>query len=109
MKNHKQGFVVPLIIVIIAVLAIGGGIYVFEQSKPQQTTLTVQNSTSTDTGQVYNGKESSGTTQSPDDSKTYQLKSNIGTVTFQYPNGFNVTGATGLDGGGFQIEVKNFD
>lgn len=36
MKNYKQGFIVPLLILIIAVLVIGGGIYFYSQNKSQQ-------------------------------------------------------------------------
>ena len=33
MKNTKRGFIVPLLIAIIAVLAIGGGVYLYTQNK----------------------------------------------------------------------------
>ncbi len=33
MKNNHQGFIVPLLIIIIAVLAIGGGAYVYTKNK----------------------------------------------------------------------------
>ena len=35
MKNSQKGFVVPLLIVIIAVLVVGGGIYVYENKKAE--------------------------------------------------------------------------
>lgn len=35
MKNSQKGFVVPLLIAIIAVLAIGGGVYVYENKKAE--------------------------------------------------------------------------
>ncbi len=41
--------------------------------------------------------------------KTYELKGKLDTVSLKYPQGFNAGGATGLGGGGFQIEVKNFE
>ena len=35
MKNSQKGFVVPLLLVIIAVLVIGGGVYVYENKKTE--------------------------------------------------------------------------
>jgi len=51
MKNTKKGFIVPLLIAIIAVLAIGGGIYVYEQSKttPVEQQPVVNNQQTTNT------------------------------------------------------------
>ncbi|GEM_PF-2515064 len=40
MKNSQKGFVVPLLIAIIAVLAIGGGIYIYENTKTEISTPT---------------------------------------------------------------------
>ena len=37
MKNSQKGFVVPLLIAIIAVLVIGGGVYVYEKNKKTET------------------------------------------------------------------------
>ena len=58
MRNTQKGFIVPLLIAIIAVLAIGGGIYVFEQSKPQQTEQqpTTYNQAVSTTNQTTNSK-----------------------------------------------------
>ena len=40
MKNTQKGFIVPLLIVIIAVLVIGGGVYVYtKNSNPIQSAL----------------------------------------------------------------------
>jgi hypothetical protein len=39
MKNNKQGFVAPLIIGIIALLAIGGGTYIYVNKKPVETQI----------------------------------------------------------------------
>ena len=47
MKNLQKGFVVPLVIAIIAVLAIGGGVYIYESKKteaPAAVTPNVQQS-----------------------------------------------------------------
>lgn len=43
MKNLQKGFVVPLIIAIIAVLAIGGGVYVYENKKEKTPAVNIQN------------------------------------------------------------------
>ena len=44
MKHTQKGFIAPLLIAIIAVLAIGGGAYVFKQSKLKQVERTAINS-----------------------------------------------------------------
>jgi len=33
MKNSKKGFIVPVLLVIIALLVVGGGVYVYENKK----------------------------------------------------------------------------
>ncbi len=39
MKNLQKGFIIPLIIAIMAVLAIGGGVYVYENNKAEKSTV----------------------------------------------------------------------
>lgn len=46
MKNYQKGFVVPLLITIIAVLIIGGGIYYYSQNKQVEQKSDVQSNTS---------------------------------------------------------------
>ncbi len=52
MKNLQKGFVIPLVIAIIAVLAIGGGIY-YSKNKSETAINTVSNSP-IPSGQTYN-------------------------------------------------------
>ena len=40
MKNKQKGFVVPLLIAIIALLIIGGGVYIYENKKAEAPALT---------------------------------------------------------------------
>ncbi|MCW3119692.1 MAG: hypothetical protein JWM28_3774 [Chitinophagaceae bacterium] len=48
MKNKQQGFIVPLLITIIALFVIGGGIYVYENKKTETQPTSIQvNSSST--------------------------------------------------------------
>jgi len=54
MKNHKKGFIVPLLIAIIAIVAITGGLYYFSQSKYAdiKSDTTSADLVSTSSGQV---------------------------------------------------------
>ena len=56
MKNQK-GFIVPLLIAIVAVVAIGGGIYFFTQNKPPVTTLTTQVSNNPQVSSGFNDSD----------------------------------------------------
>lgn len=57
MKNSRKGFIVPLLLTLVAILLVGGGVYVYVQDKqanqpivvtqPAQTTSTAQTSTTT--------------------------------------------------------------
>jgi hypothetical protein len=52
MKNSQKGFIVPLLIVIIALLAIGGGVYISKNKKAEAPVLDIeaqQTNTQTDT------------------------------------------------------------
>jgi hypothetical protein len=44
MKNYQKGFVVPLLISIIAILIIGGGVYIYSNKKVENNTPVVVNS-----------------------------------------------------------------
>jgi len=39
MKNHQKGFIVPVLLVIIALLVIGGGVYVYKNQKAEMPTV----------------------------------------------------------------------
>ena len=64
MKNTQKGFIIPLLIAIIAVLAIGGGVYVYEQSKttPTEQQPVVNNPQTTNTTQVTTTQNNTQTT-----------------------------------------------
>ena len=47
MKNSQKGFVIPLVIVVIALLAIGGGIYAYQKNTTQRVQIGDTNATST--------------------------------------------------------------
>ncbi|MGB8816256.1 MAG: hypothetical protein WCC74_03455 [Minisyncoccia bacterium] len=47
MKNKQKGFVIPLLIGIIAVLIIGGGVYIYTNKKVAETPVAVQNTATT--------------------------------------------------------------
>src|ERR1035437_5381523 len=76
MKNTQKGFIVPLLIAIIAVLVIGAGVYVYEQYKPAQQPeqQPIANTQATTTGNpvqknttipvVVSGSETKNTTSS---------------------------------------------
>jgi hypothetical protein len=64
MKNSQKGFIIPFIIAIIALLAIGGGVYMYEKGRSQQT----------DTSLVSQGASL----------KTYTNSEN--SFSFQYPS-----------------------
>ncbi len=65
MKNSKKGFIIPLLVAIIAVLIVGSGAYIYSQKKSE----TLQNTPTT--------------SSNFSDQKTYVWKD--GEVTFQYP------------------------
>ncbi len=46
MKVTQKGFIVPLLIIIIAVLILGGGLYVYQRNKQSDSTQTSNTSTS---------------------------------------------------------------
>jgi hypothetical protein len=73
MKNSQKGFIVPLLIAIIAVLAIGSGVYIYEQNKP--TTFSGNNT-------VDNNQIKQNATSTPViNSKTNQSANNQENVT----------------------------
>src|SRR3989338_6584135 len=39
MKNVQKGFIVPAILIVVALLAIGGGVYVYENKKAEVSTI----------------------------------------------------------------------
>jgi hypothetical protein len=55
MKNLQKGFIIPLVIIIIAILAIGGGAYVYTNqvgSTPQQGAISATSTVATTTGSM---------------------------------------------------------
>jgi hypothetical protein len=47
MKNLQRGFAIPIVIAIVALLAVGGGIYIYKNKKVVETTVVVQNTATT--------------------------------------------------------------
>lgn len=77
MKNLQKGFAVPLIIAIIAILAIGGGVYVYQNKKvetPASTDVQVQQSNQT---QQTNTQTPTVTTQKNTSNKIYRHPSGL--------------------------------
>jgi hypothetical protein len=62
MKNQQKGFIVPLLVLIIAVLAIGGGAYVYTQNKEATQTPVSTTPTSTTTTSTHSPSASSSST-----------------------------------------------
>ena len=53
MKNYKKGFIIPLLIIIVTLLAVGGGIYTYSKNKSTNIqNIGVDKNTSTATQQV---------------------------------------------------------
>lgn len=89
MKKLQRGFIVPLIIVIVALLAVGGGVYVY-QNKKVETTISPVNTEVQTTSQVQQVS-----TQNPPVTST--ATTNLKTYSssyffqFQYPTNKGLT------------------
>ena len=51
MKNSQRGFIIPLVIAIIAILAIGGGVYIYQrnESRPESESINIVSQTNSAT------------------------------------------------------------
>ena len=79
MKNPQKGFIVPLLMVIIAVLVIGSGVYVYKNKKTE--TSTVVNTETQQSGQ----NQQQTNTQTPPVSATKQLTLTQAPPLFETP------------------------
>jgi hypothetical protein len=96
MKNNQKGFVLPLILAIIAVLAIGGGVYYYQKAKtsvPTNTEVTTNNQDqTTNSATTSESKASSQSNTSASDTinttnwKTY-TNAKYG-FSFKYPSSY---------------------
>lgn len=86
MKNTQKGFIIPLLIVVIAVLAIGAGVYVFEQGKTKQV-----EQQSTTNNQTIPTSTSQATTPSANQYAEWKTYSNtVYHYSIKYPNNWFV-------------------
>ncbi len=92
MKNSQKGFVVPLLVAIIAVLAIGGGVYVYETKKvetPAPIDLQVEQSDQTQQPTVQNNPVNppvKNTPVSPKTNTSSWKKYSDASISFEYPS-----------------------
>jgi hypothetical protein len=86
MKNYRQGFVSPLIILIIAVAAIAGGTYLYKQktTKPDTASSAVENN-----AEAKNNLENLGDQKDRSNLKHYSTP--IGGFELYYPSDFCVS------------------
>jgi hypothetical protein len=82
MKNIQKGFIVPLLITIIAILVIGGGYYIYSQNKKssiieQNNANTSTTTVSTVTTSVVNQSNPGVTITSPNGGETFKTGDKI--------------------------------
>ena len=131
MKNSQKGFIVPLLLVIIAVLVVGGGVYVYENKKAEVPAVvdTGTQQTNTQTPPVINTPTNTPPSQTGTSFKvlspnaedemaffiklknTIALSSNsprpVIKITANFKPGGNVPGFAGVDVSGSNVyEVK---
>jgi hypothetical protein len=84
MKNSQKGFIVPVLLVIIALLVVGGGVYIYENKKVEIPAVV-------DTGtQPTNQNQQQTNTQTPPVTTGLKTYSNSG-IEFKYPATWAVT------------------
>ncbi|GEM_PF-5675366 len=96
MKNSQKGFVVPLLIAIIAVLVIGGGVYVYENNKTKAPVVDTATQQQDQSQQQINSQSPTPATQSNQafSWKTYSNPEHQ--FSIQYPSNWVVD--TGVGG-----------
>ncbi len=96
MKNSKKGFIIPLLLVIIAVLVVGGGVYVYKNKKAEvpaivdtgaQPVNQNQQQTNTQTPPVSTKKNAP---DNPSSNTTEKITSTEPFITILSPNGGEV-------------------
>ena len=81
MHNSQKGFVVLLLIGIIALLVIGGGVYIYENKKVEVPTVDTAVTQPNQNQQVATQNNASGW-------QTYSYSDSSNTFSFQYPSGW---------------------
>jgi len=84
MNNLQKGFVVPLLIGIIALLVIGGGVYIYENKKIEVPTVDTAVTQPNQNQQIATQNNASGW-------QTYSYSDSSNTFSFQYPSGWVLT------------------
>jgi hypothetical protein len=77
MKNTQRGFIVPLVIIIIAVLAVGGGTYVYTKNKESADVIVDTNIQATTTATVNPPKSTKATSTQTSSNKTSSSSSSL--------------------------------
>jgi len=116
MKNLQKGFIVPILLASIALLVIGGGVYVYKQKKVEVavgTTDQVQN-TNTQSEPVVNNQNTSTKNQTikPSINSTYDWKTHtdsLGNYSIKYPPNWYLSTWQSDSGSGSSIYISNFD
>lgn len=99
MKNHQSGFIIPVLILIVAAIVIGGSAYVYTKNKSDHT-VSVSTSTSTQTTSV--AKSATTASSSATNWKVYTNNENH--FSIKYPLAGGVTDR-GIDSSGSHIFV----
>ncbi len=90
MKNLQKGFIVPVLLAVIALLVVGGGVYVYKSKKTEAPTPPV--SVSPTSQSATNNQTSSSTTKISVAGMNQYTDSNFG-FSFWYPNTWSVQSA----------------
>ncbi|MFZ2167292.1 MAG: hypothetical protein WAV50_00295 [Minisyncoccia bacterium] len=97
--NYQRGFIVPLLLIVIALVFAGGGAYVYTQKKSEVPSVAQNLPIAASTAQTSDSKTAGW--------KTYTATAPYN-LQFKYPADFTVEVSNGMDGTGFQATVKNF-
>ena len=94
MKNSQKGFIVPVLLVIIALLVVGGGVYVYKNKKVEVPAVvdtgTQPTNTNTQTPPV-NTQTKTPTPTPKDETLSWKIYQNdFFKYEFQYPSGFAI-------------------
>jgi len=81
MKNNKKGFIVPALLVTIALLVVGGGVYVYKNKKTETPTVTNTEVQQSNQAQETNKQTAPVTTQQKTSNKIYKHASGLYTIS----------------------------
>jgi hypothetical protein len=85
MKNSQKGFIVPLVIAIIALLAIGGGVYLYKNKKSETPILPI----STDVQTINQPQQQTNTQTPPANTQTNNSNLQSETLNWKIYSGVN--------------------